>query len=199
MNLHPVHLNIPTARFLWRNGTLLQEFLILEGGTDWQPVLVDGKQVKDPHFRTFEQRAIQMNGKPPTAKRDGWDHVIEFDGGTSRNVPPNYGNGYGSYQIDGGAIQRVTFGKGHSNNSAEVRTLVAGLQALYEAGNVGRILCRGDSQIALNWITCRGKPKKKGSQGFLDAVDLLQAVVVKFTKVKGEWRRRDHSVKLFGH
>lgn len=203
----------PTFDFIWKNGILMQKVHVfkVEGEmgvnphwedvtaapeTDWRPVQVGGKQIKDPTFKTFEQR----NGKEPEAKRAGWDHVIEFDGGTDCNDPKKgYGEGYGSYQIDGGNIVRVKFGKGHSNNSAEIRTLIAALRDLAEDGRLGRVLCRGDSQIALNWITQKSGPNRKSSEGFLEAVEMLREEVKRFVKVKGEWRRRNHSVKLFGH
>lgn len=193
---------IPTSHFLWRNGVLMQSFHVHDGGsgeylkTDWRPVEVGGKKVIDPIFKTFEQR----NGREPQAKRAGWDHVIEFDGGTTNNNPKKgYGAGYGSYQIDGGEIRRVTFGNGHSCNSAEILTLVHALRDLAQTSITGTVLCRGDSKIALKWISHKGAPSDKGSENFIQAIASLRAEVKLFPKVDGEWRRRNHSVALFGH
>lgn len=192
----------PTMEFIWKNGTLMQKVGITREGVDtepqeqWLAVKVGGQKIKQPGFQTFEQR----NGRAPEPKREGWDHVIEFDGGTSCNDPKKgYGDGYGSYQIDGGEIKRVKFGKGHSGNSAEIRTLIAALHELAQSDRGGRVLCRGDSQIALKWITCRTAPKSKCSPAFISAVIDLHEWASKFTTIKGEWRRRNHSVKLFGH
>lgn len=200
----------PTFDFIWKNGVLMQKVYVHISTTgenvrweevtappqvDWKPVLVGGKQIKDPTFQTFEQR----NGREPQVKRDGYDHVIEFDGGTDCNDPKKgFGNGYGSYKIDGQDVKRVKFGKGHSNNSAELRTLVEALKELAGMGGRGKVLCRGDSQIALKWIDCPKMPKK-GSEGFLGAILLLREEVAKFASVRGEWRRRTHSLALFGH
>lgn len=193
---------LPTFNFMWRNGVLLQQVYIHDAATGeyldtrWKQVDVGGKPVKNPTFKTFEER----NGREPQAKREGWDHVIEFDGGTNCNDPKRgFGEGYGSYQIDGGDIKRVTFGRGHSNNSAEIRTLVAGLRELAGSGKLGTVLCRGDSMTALKWIKFPGKPSKKASANFLEAIESLRAEVKQFKHVKGEWRRRNHSVALFGH
>lgn len=129
------------------------------------------------------------------------EYVIEFDGGTSCNIPSKgYGEGYGSFQINGGEIKRVEFGVGHSCNSAEILTLCAALNELkYVCPYAKEVLCRGDSQIALKWISYQGKPSKKSSPMFLDAINLLRKAVGQFSSVRPEWRNRNHSVALFGH
>jgi ribonuclease HI len=201
----------PTFDFLWKNGTLHQKVLVTDVGaeepirTDWTPVLVGCQPVRGQKQQTFKDR----NGTAPEdalamVRRDAHfsRHVIEFDGGTSCNSPKKgFGNGYGSYQIDGGEIVRVEFGKGHSNNSAEIRTLVAALKALADIPcDLPRIaLARGDSQIALKWVKCGAVPKDKTSEGFREAIELLREQVRRFHNVKTEWRRRTHSVALFGH
>lgn len=129
------------------------------------------------------------------------EYLIEFDGGTSCNIPnKGYGKGYGSFQINDGPIQRVEFGMGHSCNSAEVLTLCAALKELKsQCPHAESVLCRGDSQIALKWISYRGKPSRGCYHRFLAAIDELRQVVVQFKSVRSEWRSRDHSVNLFGH
>lgn len=136
-----------------------------------------------------------MDGRPLQCLR------LEADGGTSCNVPGRFGEGYGSFQIDDGEVQRVKFGKGHSNNSAEIRIIVSGLQAISRQAEASQIqvLVRSDSKIALKWVTCRDTPKAKTSEGFREAIDLLRAEVAKFGRIKTQWRGREHSVKLFGH
>lgn len=128
--------------------------------------------------------------------------VIEFDGGTSSNIPAKgYGKGYGSYRIDAHPIQRVEFGMGHSCNSAEIRTLVAALHDLATKCDPAttKVLVRGDSQIALRWVNKTGLPKSTGSKNFLEAVANLHAITEKFQRVATEWRTRKVSVAIFGH
>jgi ribonuclease HI len=141
----------------------------------------------------------------PTA----FDFVIEFDGGTSCNLPAQgFGKGYGSFQIRSNLlqktypIQKVEFGYGHSCNSAEIRTLVAALRDLADKctdTKTTTILVRGDSRIALKWVWSRKTPTEKSTPLFKEAILLLQQEAAKFKHVKTEWRSREHSVKLFGH
>lgn len=133
--------------------------------------------------------------------------VIEFDGGTSNNIPSRggFGYGYGSYKIGDEDIKRVEFGLGHSCNSAEIRTLTAALTDLADRGNshLISVLARGDSMIALSW--CKDgkklskKSKKTATNNFIEAIQLLKEQVGRFQSVRTEWRSREHSVKLFGH
>lgn len=135
--------------------------------------------------------------------------VIEFDGGTSSNMPPHFGRGYGSFLIQcmvnvdlKPKVHRVEFGQGHSCNSAEIRTLVCALAELAQmipAPDMAVVLVRGDSKIALKWVTCRQEPKMTTSQGFREAIALLWAEVAKFKRIKVQWRGRAKSVELFGH
>jgi len=147
------------------------------------------------------QRNYDLVPREPRAAEKPCDFTIEFDGGTSSNNPKAYGNGYGSFQINGGEVHRVKFGPGHSCNSAEIRTLIAGLKELYsmtEAQNV-TVMARGDSKIALKWVSCKKPPKESTSEGFRDAIRQLRIVVAQFKRVKTEWRGRAESVRLFGH
>ena len=138
-----------------------------------------------------------------------WDFIIEFDGGTSCNIPSKgFGEGYGSYLIKNNllqkeyGIQRVKFGYGHSCNSAEVRTLVAALRDLLgrcERPKEMNVLVRGDSKIALKWVWSRKQPTDKSTPLFKEAILLLQQEATKFKFIKTEWRGRNHSVQLFGH
>jgi len=144
-------------------------------------------------------------GQDATTRTEGValiHEVIEFDGGSSCNIPSRgYGEGYGSFQIGNQEIQRVKFGKGHSANSAEIRTLVSGLAELSKQVDPAKcqVLARGDSKVALKWVSDLRTPKETSSKGFLEAIALLRIEVAKFAKVKTQWRGREHSVKLFGH
>jgi len=152
-----------------------------------------------------KQKQIQVTIKsvstgPPIAITH--QHQIEADAGTSRNVPPLYGNGYGSYKIDDRPIvSRVQFGSGHSNNSAEITAIIHALRALRlitDASNA-EVLIRSDSKIALKWCTATEQPKENTSSAFRSAIALLRFETEKFKKIKTQWRGRQHSVNLFGH
>ncbi len=131
------------------------------------------------------------------------NHVIQFDGGTTSNVPSRgFGYGYGSYQIDGGVIGKCQFGIGHSCNSAEILTLFEALKALRllvpECDKKTVRVC-GDSKIALKWVSCQKQPKESTTIMFRQAIEMLRGEVKNFKKIYTEWRPREHSVKLFGH
>jgi ribonuclease HI len=128
--------------------------------------------------------------------------LVEFDGGTSCNIPAQgYGEGYGSFQIDHGTVHRVTFGRGHSSNASEILTLAAALEHLYSRGGADcmKLFIRGDSQIALKWATDTSNPRAKTSECFKQAIARVRLFNHLFADIKTEWRGRRHSVKLFGH
>lgn len=140
-----------------------------------------------------------------------FDWIIEFDGGTSCNDPAKgFGDGYGSFMVGATGSKfnecwpKFTrrFGVGHSCNSAEIMTLVESLKHL--AGSITdarsvRVLCRGDSKIALKWVSCKKIPPMKSSPKFQEAIGILRGVVAQFGCVRTEWRGREESVRLFGH
>jgi ribonuclease HI len=126
---------------------------------------------------------------------------IEFDGGTTCNIPLRYGKGYGSYKIGDESVQRVKF-QSMSANSAEILTLVA---AITEARKQGArsLLLVGDSQIALKWAdVAAGKRKataiRNTSAGFQRAIMLLYHAVSGL-KIETQWQPRESSVATFGH
>lgn len=129
---------------------------------------------------------------------------IEFDGGTSCNVPRlGFGNGYGSYKINDEPVHRCNFNLPMSANAAELRTLWYAVKALIDRGidaKHSNLFIVGDSQIALGWA---GNPKrkmsKKATPEFRESIALLQEVVSHFGRVYTEWQPRERSVKTFGH
>lgn len=132
---------------------------------------------------------------------------IEFDGGTSCNIPRlGYGIGYGSYMIDGGHPVRINHGRAMSANAAEIWTLVRAMESILEAAeNPQDIILHvgGDSQIAL--ARCRPKKAKKktkpckSSGEFVDSCEALLTCCAQFAEVVTRWRSRAVSVHLFGH
>lgn len=217
MSQHPRQTYIYSPTFRWNGDLLEQEIQIIQHYPErdrevgifheWHPVKIGDRQVFKRSGQAPETKS-KSKGMPDNLAdyiRDGpkpGRYVIEADGGTSCNIPGKFGKGYGSYQINGGEIVRVEFGMGHSNNSAEIRTLVAALEALdaQEGPSTEKsVLLRSDSKIALKWVRCGETPKEKTSEGFREAITLLRAQVIKFRSVKTEWRNRLHSVALFGH
>lgn len=152
----------------------------------------------------LKREAGRANGAtpPPNGFKPTLHHQIEADAGTSANIPPHFGLGYGSYKIDQlPVVSRLQFGPGHSNNSAEIEAIVCALQALSlitDAANAS-VLIRSDSKIALKWCTCTDTPKEKTSPAFKAAIKRLHAEAAKFSKIRTQWRGRIHSVNLFGH
>src|SRR5205823_9986877 len=120
---------------------------------------------------------------------------IEFDGGSTCNIPRlGYGQGYGSYRIGAGKVQRVNFGECMSANCAEILTLLA---AITEAKTQGakRFLVVGDSMIALKWANvATGKRKAtkitKTSPGFQQAIVSLYQVADGI-QIDTQWQPRE--------
>lgn len=126
---------------------------------------------------------------------------IEFDGGTSCNVPSRgFGDGYGSYRIDQERPVRLQFYKAMSANAAEVLTLVKAVQEAKQKGATS-LLIVGDSQIALGWAgnTYR-KMSKKATPEFRESVAALRKVLGQFgNAIETRWQPRLKSVATFGH
>jgi ribonuclease HI len=159
----------------------------------------------------FLPSGIAAAPRPPVEKSERavrqWinspDFTVEFDGGTSCNIPSKgFGKGYGSFQINGAEIHRVEFGIGHSCNSAEIRTLAAALEAIrLSCADTKKksVLIRGDSKIALKWAKDKKQPSPSTTANFREAIELLRVQVAAFGCIRTEWRGRAHSVALFGH
>lgn len=136
---------------------------------------------------------------------------IEFDGGTPCNIPAKgYGIGYGSYQINGNPVTRISHQIPCSNNAAEMLTLVAAFKHLNNTTcfHNSHIDVYGDSKIVLRWldvasgavIPTRKKQHPKGSPEFVSAYDQLKEVVSPWKgSVTSHWQPREHSVTTFGH
>ena len=127
---------------------------------------------------------------------------IVFDGGTPCNVPSRgYGEGYGSFTLNGQRPWRLQFGEPMSANAAEIRTLICAIRVvlLVESNPHNVILeITGDSQIALGRCH-KGRKPPKGSGPFVRACEELLIVCSQFHKVRTKWHKRERSVELFGH
>jgi ribonuclease HI len=139
-----------------------------------------------------------------------YEFTIEFDGGTPMNsAKRGFGEGYGSFCVNGGKIIKRQFGIPMSNNVAEVSTLILAIRfvqmSLVSQGldaNTAALHIIGDSTIALN--RCHKAPKAnwKGTPqnpDFIAACSELYQLCRMFHSVKTEWRGREASVRLFGH
>jgi len=156
--------------------------------------------------KKFRKRWKISSGEMPLS-----DFVIEFDGGTSCNIPrKGFGIGYGSFKINDLEIQRLQFDKGYSANAAELETMYKALVALndYIMSDVithvaPHILVCGDSCIALKWLNCKRIPE--GSEMFVTIINKMRKFIkqrqdcLAFGEITPFWRGRQKSVELFGH
>ena len=136
----------------------------------------------------------------PAVAVPGADYTVVFDGGSLGNP----GKGYGSYEITGPegsvAARKVQFGNDMTNNQAEFRAVIAGLEDLLErvgsgAGSVS-VAVRGDSQLVIRGLTGEWRVKHPGLQPLhRQAADLLR----RFKRVDVAWHPRRESVRAFGH
>lgn len=135
----------------------------------------------------------------PTAVA-GADFTVVFDGGSLGNP----GLGYGSYEIVGQegslADDQVEFGSGMTNNQAEFRALIAGLEALLDivgpkASSLA-IAVRGDSQLVIRGLTGEWKVKHPG---LIPLHRQANELLARFGSVDLAWHPRQESVRAFGH
>ena len=136
----------------------------------------------------------------PASAVPGVDYTIVFDGGSLGNP----GKGYGSYEIAGPdgsvAARKVQFGNDMTNNQAEFRAVIAGLEDLLERvgprANSLSVAVRGDSQLVIRGLTGEWRVKHPGLQPLhRQAADLLR----RFKRVDVAWHPRRESVRSFGH
>lgn len=131
---------------------------------------------------------------------------IEFDGGTSNNVPSRgpFGDGYGSYKIDNGPIHRCYFRRPMSANSAELYTLEAAVNLVIATYGMAvsetSLHIVGDSTVALGWASRKPRKLKMGSTPvFREAAMRVRFALRDFKKITVEWQPRHKSVVTFGH
>ncbi len=132
------------------------------------------------------------------------DYTLIFDGGSLGNPGP----GYGSYVLirngDGKQrLERVDFGENMTNNVAEYRTLIAGLEdivgVIEQAGRDPAefsIEVRGDSRLVLNQVAGKWKVKQPHLRPLCDRA---RELLVRFGKLELRWQERAESVDVLGH
>lgn len=176
-----------------------------------QEEIVDYLKSKDPYIVSCAIQSYKalrrLVSEPPEesfVSQVGYI-IIEFDGGTSCNNPKvGYGIGYGSFKIGEGKITRKEFGN-CSVNAAEVYTIAKALEAVPESWRKEKFLVRGDSMIAINWVkkafagVKRTEKHLRMDDPFCAAIEALYAITGHFKHIDAEWRRRHHSLRIFGH
>lgn len=176
---------------------------------------VVGMEIPKEDYKRFLALRKQKKGKRaakllPSASLDLslTPYTIEFDGGTSNNVPSRngYGNGYGSYRLNDGEIVSVNFARPMSANVAEIRTLIAAVEAVQRISNPDTMMLRvvGDSRLALDHAQKAGgkagyRLNPSWSPEFRAAVDDLHVALKPFAAVVAAWQPRERSVEIFGH
>jgi ribonuclease HI len=131
------------------------------------------------------------------------EYIIVFDGGSKGNP----GMSYGSYRIQAKGRKparpvRLEFGHG-TNNEAEYKSLIAGLEALIaeieEQGSTPAeclVEVRGDSQLVLNQLGGSWKVKNLRMRRLWDqAGELLD----RFSDRRFEHQSRSRTVEILGH
>ena len=142
---------------------------------------------------------------PPPRRRSasaviGADYTVVFDGGSLGNP----GLGYGTFEVvtPRGSVagERIEFGHGMTNNQAEFRALIAGLEAALaiaaEKSADQSLAVRGDSQLVIRGLTGEWKVKHPGLQPLHRQA---KALLDRFGSVDLAWHSRRESVKAFGH
>jgi ribonuclease HI len=129
-------------------------------------------------------------------------YVLVFDGGSRGNPGPSYG----SYIIQGpeGKTKpiRLRFGRG-TNNEAEYRTLIAGIEAVLsmmdqlgiDPGET-ELDIRGDSQLVINQLSGQWKAKDARMRALRDQ---SRRLLEPFGSVRYRQHPRARSVALLGH
>ncbi len=129
--------------------------------------------------------------------------MLVFDGGSLGNP----GKGYGSFHLssrDGfETIERLEYGNNVTNNQAEYRTMLAGVEAALQwTREHGRnptnlsICIKTDSKLVVEQVNGRWKVKHPDLQPLcLRARQLL----AQFGRKQLTWHPRAESVKLLGH
>jgi ribonuclease HI len=174
--------------------TLSQQQLI-DLVRDLQRALAGREQVSSASGPT-----VRDAGRKPARAVPGADYTVVFDGGSLGNP----GKGYGSYEITGPegtvAARQAQFGNDMTNNQAEFRALIAGLEDLLERvgprADTLSVAVRGDSQLVIRGLTGEWRVKHAGLQPLhRQAADLLR----RFGTVDLAWHPRRESVRTFGH
>ena len=129
--------------------------------------------------------------------------TLVFDGGSLGNP----GKGYGSFKLTGPGgldeIVRLDLGNNVTNNQAEYRTLIAGLERAFDwAQRAGRdphrlhVVVATDSKLVVEQILGRWKVRHPGLQPLCDRA---RALLHQFGSYEIRWQPREQTVRILGH
>jgi ribonuclease HI len=131
------------------------------------------------------------------------EYILVFDGGSKGNP----GLSYGSFRIQEKGRKpfrpvRLEFGRG-TNNEAEYKSLIAGLEALIakiESEDIDPSAClvevRGDSQLVLNQLSGDWKVKNLRMRRLWDQA---QELLSRFKEQRLRHQSRNRTVEILGH
>jgi ribonuclease HI len=130
-------------------------------------------------------------------------YTLTFDGGSKGNP----GIGYGSYEIrtcDGRSrLERLEYGDNVTNNEAEYRTLIAGLQDIRATlqreeknAKAYRVRVQGDSQLVIRQLNGQYKVRHPAMR---ELYVLAHSTAGCFKSVEYVWHERANSVRTLGH
>ncbi|MDB5058460.1 MAG: ribonuclease [Chloroflexi bacterium] len=136
-------------------------------------------------------------------ERERPHYILTFDGGSKGNP----GLGYGSYEIrtcdDRHRVERREYGDNMTNNEAEYRTLIEGLNdiatTLRTAGKdpkTYRVKVMGDSQLVIKQLNGEYQVRHPMMRELYEAA---KASAGQFGSVQFNWHGRANSVKALGH
>lgn len=152
--------------------------------------------------KTIKRRTTPK--KPSAPRKPKTDYTLIFDGGSQGNP----GIGFGSYVLVRNIDQkkrtkRLKFGDMVTNNQAEYRALIAGLEDLTNTTQTAKrsprefsIEVRGDSQLILYQVAKKWKTKELDLQPLRDRVEELLEEFGRYTLT---WQQRDKTEKVLGH
>ncbi len=138
-----------------------------------------------------------------TGSTKTFDLTLVFDGGSLGNP----GKGYGSFHLSGSdgyeILERLEFGDHVTNNQAEYRTFIAGIEAALSRAESTQsntmsqsISVKTDSKLVVEQVNGRWKVKHPDLQPLCRRARELLA---RFGKTDLTWHPRAESVKLLGH
>ena len=133
----------------------------------------------------------------------GFDFEIVFDGGSLGNP----GLGYGSYRLRGreldARVERREYGQAVTNNEAEYRALIGGLEDLLgvlaaqgRPAEQARVLALGDSMLVVNQLTAGWKVR---SANLVPLHRRARELASRLGRFELRWQPRARSVRVLGH
>ncbi len=142
-----------------------------------------------PHARSHEAPAPAKKKRAPAKKADGATAILWSDG-AARGNPGPAGIGAILKTPDGEVLAECSDYLGHTtNNVAEYRALLAGLERALEIG-IARIEVRADSELMIKQL--KGQYRVKNA-GLKPLYEQARELLAQFSTVKLSHVRREHN------